>query len=273
MVVNEGGFNRPSKNQPIVVRSEGDQTGRTHGISIVLSGELSANPPNTPLALFGGILAEEPGLGKTVEMITLILLNPAPPGYNPTSTRWDPQPSLEIKAVKVSSIDYSLLIHGFQQPTEQTTLIVTPPSLAGQWKEEFEKHAPSSEILMYDGGSKVEVPITKRAVDPKNVTQVDVPKAKGRKEQRAVALATRWTLNRKVFLRTPPVEIELCHAIAHFRAWIRRTYPTLRSDLYVAYPHPKRPRRTAILYERPRSPLVKVWKRVVMEAEKRDNLA
>ena len=68
-----------------------------------LSGALSANPPNAIPAPFGGILAEEPGLGKTVETIALILLNPAPPEYNPTLTRWDPQASLEVKAVKVSS--------------------------------------------------------------------------------------------------------------------------------------------------------------------------
>ena len=73
-----------------------------------LSGELSANPPNTIPVPFGGILAEEPGLGKTVETIALILLNPAPPEYNPTLTRWDPEASLEVKAVKVSFTLYDL---------------------------------------------------------------------------------------------------------------------------------------------------------------------
>ena len=67
-----------------------------------LSGELSADPPDLMPVQFGGILAEEPGLGKTVETIALILLNPAPPEYNPTLTRWDPRTSLEVKAVKVS---------------------------------------------------------------------------------------------------------------------------------------------------------------------------
>jgi E3 ubiquitin-protein ligase SHPRH len=44
------------------------------------------------------------------------------------------------------------------------------------------------------------------------------------------------------------------------------TYQTLRSDLNVAHPGPKRPRRTKVVYERPRSPLVMVeWKRVVMD--------
>jgi E3 ubiquitin-protein ligase SHPRH len=81
---------------------QGDHTWYLHR----LSGELSANPPDNIPVPFGGILAEEPGLGKTVETIALILLNPAPPEYNPTMTRWDLQASLEVKAVKVSSTIY-----------------------------------------------------------------------------------------------------------------------------------------------------------------------
>ena len=59
----------------------------------------------------------------------------------------------------MSSIDHVV----FQQLTKQTTLIVTPPSLASQWKEDFEKHALSLSILMFDGWSKVKVSITRRS--------------------------------------------------------------------------------------------------------------
>ena len=65
-----------------------------------LSGLLSPTPPEMP-SILGGILAEEPGLGKTLETIALILLNPAPHDRNPTVKRWDPEAKLEVRAIKV----------------------------------------------------------------------------------------------------------------------------------------------------------------------------
>lgn len=50
---------------------------------------------------FGGILAEEPGLGKTLETLSLILLNPAPEDRNPSMIRWDPEARLAVRAVRV----------------------------------------------------------------------------------------------------------------------------------------------------------------------------
>lgn len=46
---------------------------------------------------------EEPGLGKTLECIALILLNPGI-GRNPTVVRWDPEAKVEVKQIKVSII-------------------------------------------------------------------------------------------------------------------------------------------------------------------------
>jgi E3 ubiquitin-protein ligase SHPRH len=66
-----------------------------------LSGVLSTIAPSVSASL-GGILAEEPGLGKTLETIAMILLNPAPEDRNPTLTRWDSAARLEVKAIKVS---------------------------------------------------------------------------------------------------------------------------------------------------------------------------
>lgn len=65
-----------------------------------LSADLSEEAPELP-NVHGGMLAEEPGLGKTVETIALILMNPAQPEWNPTLSRWDDVSCMDVKAVKV----------------------------------------------------------------------------------------------------------------------------------------------------------------------------
>ena len=65
-----------------------------------LNGDIIDEPPDLP-AIYGGILAEEPGLGKTLETIALVLLNPAPLSWNPSLLCWDDLACLNVKAVKV----------------------------------------------------------------------------------------------------------------------------------------------------------------------------
>lgn len=74
--------------------------------------------------LKGGILAEEMGLGKTVEMIALICLNRR-------STRLKADPD----GLKPS----------------RATLIITPPAILEQWKQELQQHAPSLSVHHYTG--------------------------------------------------------------------------------------------------------------------------
>jgi E3 ubiquitin-protein ligase SHPRH len=79
--------------------------------------------------LKGGILAEEMGLGKTLEIISLILLNPRAPGREKV---WDPYLATEVRKTGA-------------------TLIVTPPSLKHQWISELERHAPHLRVMAYHG--------------------------------------------------------------------------------------------------------------------------
>ena len=64
-----------------------------------ITGQLSDSVPSSEDFL-GGILADEPGLGKTLESIALILLNPAV-DRNPSISRWDPIGVIDVKEIKV----------------------------------------------------------------------------------------------------------------------------------------------------------------------------
>lgn len=77
----------------------------------------------------GGILSEEMGLGKTVELLALFALHPQPPG-----------PPAEF--------DQYL---GELVKSTRATLIVAPSSLKMQWLSELRKHAPGLHVMHYTG--------------------------------------------------------------------------------------------------------------------------
>lgn len=234
---------------------EGSHTWYLHRLSGLLSPTLPQMPP-----ILGGILAEEPGLGKTLETIALILLNPAPSDRNPTVRRWDPEAKLEVRAIK-------------------STLIVTPPTLASQWADELAAHAPSLKVLVYDGWSKVTVPITQTQVEEQ---RVKMQKAQAKALKKAIKLKAKNTGKNKKNADAPDeMDVDLVHEQAEdieILDWysyvnafdvVITTYAVLRSDFNVARAVPDRPRREDVVYtnlERPRSPLVMVeWNRVIMD--------
>jgi len=79
----------------------------------------------------GSILAEEMGLGKTVEVLSLILLSQEPernllPSYDAEFLANDVQPS-------------------------SLTLLVCPQAIIGQWQDEINRHTPNLRVLRYLG--------------------------------------------------------------------------------------------------------------------------
>ncbi|CAL3963194.1 unnamed protein product [Diplocarpon coronariae] len=80
--------------------------------------------------LKGGILAEEMGLGKTVEMISLISLHKRPKETLPKI--FDRFTGQDVR------------------PTG-ATLIIAPPSILDQWISEIKRHAPQMKVFNYTG--------------------------------------------------------------------------------------------------------------------------
>ncbi|KAG2078621.1 hypothetical protein BDR04DRAFT_1087088 [Suillus decipiens] len=220
--------------------------GREHFFN-TLVGVVSPHPVANNTAL-GGILAEEPGLGKTIECISLILLNPAP-DRNPTNTRWDAEAKLEVKEIK-------------------TTLIVTPPALAPQWADELAVHAPGLKVLIYDGWSKVGVPITLDDVEDERERLYSAQEGKAGKTGFKVPKTTKGKVETKAMYDEDDNILDWCSYVNTFDVCIT-TYNVLRQDLTVAYAPPKRPRRLQVEYsnlDRPRSPLIMCeWYRVIMD--------
>ncbi|PSN60600.1 hypothetical protein BS50DRAFT_579125 [Corynespora cassiicola Philippines] len=128
--------------------------------------------------LRGGILAEEMGLGKTVELVALMCLH---------------------KRRMLKDIIFDPYSGQLVKPSS-ATLIITPPSILEQWQNEINAHAPELKVFHYKGLPVQSAPKKDHdATTAENLMRYDV------------VLTTYQVLSREVHFAKPPPDRALRH--------------------------------------------------------------
>lgn len=140
--------------------------------------------------LKGGILAEEMGLGKTVEILALIRTHRRPD--------------------QASILGYKQNLH----PTP-ATLIIVPKSILQQWIEEVQKHAPSVKVAVYDGVKADSGNNKPATIQPMNFF-----------DEHDIVLVTYETLTKEIWYALDPPE----RSRRHVRVYERKKSPLVGMD-------------------------------------------
>ncbi|KAK3677689.1 hypothetical protein LTR78_002539 [Recurvomyces mirabilis] len=144
-----------------------------------LQATISREPLNQT-NLSGGLLAEEMGLGKTVELMALIASH-RDEGHQAKSM-FDALSGMTVTASKA-------------------TLIITPPSIMQQWKSELARHAPALRVHQYRGiPAGRQKPAAQQQVIDDLCSEYDV------------VLATYSTLAHEVHFAEDPPDRDMRHA-------------------------------------------------------------
>lgn len=146
--------------------------------------DLDAAKGDALQSLRGGILAEEMGLGKTVELIALISHH-----------------KRQIRDANVfdANIGAHVQISG-------ATLIITPPSILEQWGSEIHMHAPDLKVLHYKG-------LPSSSASKKEHAAATV----GELMRYDVVLTTYGVLSKEIHYATPPPDRSSRHEKRHER--------------------------------------------------------
>ena len=146
-----------------------------------LQGIIVRQPPDpNDQSLSGGLLAEEMGLGKTVEVMATISLHRR--NDTPIGQILDEESATMVLPSKA-------------------TLIITPPSILRQWQSELMRHAPALKVFHYEG-----IPTGSKKVKPEAELLNDLA------NKYDVVLSTYSTLAREVHFAEDPPERNMRHA-------------------------------------------------------------